>query len=89
MSDASRSHQKHAQLYAILPYETDADPDDPIDFRITVKKVVNDPEYAEREVQRLNGLNSGKGTYDFSQLTRFEEVSPEVQAEAAIRLAAS
>lgn len=71
---------KYQHIYAIIRYETDSESDAPIDLRITVKKVVVDPHYAEAEVKRLNDLNKDKGCYYFCQVTRFEDVPVEVQA---------
>jgi hypothetical protein len=51
----------------------------PIDLRITVKKVVVDPQHAEAEVKRLNELNKDKGSYYFYQVTRFEDALVEAQ----------
>jgi hypothetical protein len=74
-----RPSAKYQHIYAIIRYETDADSNAPIDLRITVKKVVVDPHYAEAEVKRLNDLNRDKGSYYFYQVTRFEDVPVEVQ----------
>jgi len=76
-------------MYAIIRYETDADMNVPIDLRITVKKVVVDPQYAEEEVKRLNELNKDKGSYYFCQVTRFEDTPVEVQALPQIQLTAT
>jgi hypothetical protein len=77
MSELKPPRPKYEHVYAIVRWATDAPDDSPLDFRITVKKVVTDPGYAEREVQRLNGLNSDKGSYYFFQLTRFEAEAPQ------------
>jgi hypothetical protein len=78
---------KYQQIYAILRYETDADEKAPIDLRITVKKVVVDPQYAEREVKRLNELNRDRAAYYFCQVTRFEDVPVGVHAVPAMQSA--
>jgi hypothetical protein len=85
MADSLKPNRKYGHLYAIVRYETDADPLAPIDLRITVKKVVSDPHFAAREVERLNELNQEKGSYYFFQITRFEDVPVEVQDVAPIR----
>jgi hypothetical protein len=74
-----KASTKYQHVYAIIRYETDADSNAPIDLRITVKKVVVDPHYAEEEVKRLNDLNQDKGSYYFYQVTRFEDVPVEAQ----------
>jgi hypothetical protein len=84
MADVLKPNKKYGHLYAIIRYETDADPMTPIDIRVTVKKVVCDPHYAAREVERLNELNQEKGCYYFSQVTRFEDVPVEVQEMARV-----
>lgn len=73
----SEYHMKPPFLhaYAIVRFETDRDPSVPIEHRITVKKIVFDPHYAEEEVQRLNELNRDKGAFYFSQITRIQGVS--------------
>jgi hypothetical protein len=80
MPGGMKPSNKYTHIYAIIRYETDADKDAPIDLRITVKKVVVDPHYAETEVKRLNDLNKDKGSYYFCQVTRFEDAPVEVRA---------
>jgi hypothetical protein len=89
MADMLKPNKKYGHLYAIIRYETDADPMAPIDLRVTVKKVVSDPHYAAREVERLNELNKEKGSYYYYQITRFEEVPVEVQDVAPVRSGAT
>jgi hypothetical protein len=89
MADLLKPNKKHEHIYAILRYETDAGPDTPIDFRVTVKKVVSDPDYAEREVRRLNDLNQEKGSYYFYQITRFEDVPARVEVVPPAQWAAA
>lgn len=89
MSRGMKPNRKYQHIYAILRYETDADVSTPIDLRITVKKVVIDPQYAEREVKRLNELNKDKGSYYFCQVTRFEDASVDVQALPPMQLTAT
>jgi len=84
-----KPNRKYQHMYAIIRYETDADINAPIDLRITVKKVVVDPHYAEKEVKRLNELNKDKGSYYFCQVTRFEDAPVEVQALAPMQLTAT
>jgi hypothetical protein len=72
MSDELKPNRKYGHLYAIVRYESDASPNTPIDFRVTIKKVVEDAAYAQQEVERLNQLNKGKGCCYFFQATRFE-----------------
>ena len=80
MAGAMKPNKKYDHIYAIVRYETDEGEDAPIDLRITVKKVVVDPDYAEKEVERLNALNKDKGSYYFCQVTRFEDVPVEAEA---------
>jgi hypothetical protein len=75
-----KPNRNFKHVYAIIRHETDADESTPIDLRVTVKKVVDDPHYAEREVQRLNDLNKGKGSYYFYQVTRLEDTPVELRA---------
>jgi hypothetical protein len=63
----------HDHVYAILRYEMDAGEAVPIDLRVTVKKIVTDPHFADQEVRRLNDLNKDKGSYYFVQVTRMEK----------------
>jgi hypothetical protein len=79
MAENLKPNKKFGHVYAILRYETDADPTAPVDLRVTVKKVVSDPHYAEAEVKRLNDLNQDKGSYYFCQITRFEDVPVDVR----------
>ena len=74
MTEAMKPNKKYEHLYAIVRYESDAEELTPIDLRVVVKKIVNDPHYAEQEVKRLNDLNQEKGSYYFCQVTRFEDV---------------
>jgi hypothetical protein len=85
MADALKPNKKYGHLYAIIRYETEADPMTLIDLRVTVKKVVCDPHYAAREVERLNELNKEKGCYYFSQVTRLDEAPVEVQEAATVQ----
>lgn len=64
---------RHNPVYAILRYEADASETVPIDIRVTVKKIVTDPHFADQEVKRLNELNKDKGSYYFMQVTRMEK----------------
>jgi hypothetical protein len=84
-----KANSRFDQVYAILRYETDAPESVPINVRITVKKIVLDPESAATEVKRLNELNQGKRSYYFSQVTRIEKglldlipVQPETEEAA-------
>ncbi len=80
-------HGRFDHVYAIVRFETDAASSVPIELRITVKKIVLDPNVAEAEVQRLNELNQGKGSYYFTQVTRMEkgalELLPVTESVAA------
>ena len=89
MSGAVKPNRKYQHMYAIIRYETDADMNAPIDLRVTAKKVVVDPHYAEKEVKRLNELNKDKGSYYFCQVTRFEDTPVEVQALPPMQLTAT
>jgi hypothetical protein len=89
MAGALKPNKKYGHLYAIIRYETDRDPMTPIDYRVTVKKVVNDPDYAAREVERLNELNQEKGSYYFFQVTRYEEIPVAAQEGAAVESGAA
>ncbi len=79
MSGELKPNRKYQHIYAIIRYDIDADSDAPIDLRITVKKVVVDPQYAEAEVKRLNELNKDKDSYYFYQVTRFEDALVQAQ----------
>lgn len=83
MSASLKPHKKYEHLFAIVRYDSAADPLCPIDFRVTVKKIVADATYAASEVKRLNELNQDKGSYYFYQITRFEDVPVETQSIAA------
>jgi hypothetical protein len=64
----SRSHKPRDDAYAVVRVELDSDLD--WSDRITVKEVVSSEELAQREVQRLNQLNAGKGCLYFATHTR-------------------
>ena len=87
MADTLKPNKKYGHLYAIIRHDTFSLA--PINLQVTVKKVVSDPLYAAREVERLNELNSEKGCYYFFQITRFEGVPIEVQDGAALRSGAA
>lgn len=89
MASELKPSKKYQHIYAILRYESDAGPETPIDFRVTVKKVVVDPHYADKEVKRLNDLNREKGAYYFCQVTRFEEAPAETQSVPTMQWTAS
>jgi hypothetical protein len=89
MDEGLKPNKKYGHVYAIVRYETDADQDSPVDLRVTVKKVVADAHYAEREVKRLNDLNREKGSYYFYQVTRFEDVPAEAQTVPLARWSAT
>jgi hypothetical protein len=63
-------------VYAIIRVDTDAAPESPWEHRVTVTKVVPDPDRAAAEVERLNALNGGRNTYYFSHVTRMEADAP-------------
>lgn len=79
-----KPNRRYGHLYAIVRYETDADPNAPIDLRVTVKKVVTDRNHAAQEVARLNELNKEKGSYYFCQVTRLEELPVQAQAVPSV-----
>ncbi|HBI46715.1 MAG TPA: hypothetical protein DDY78_28255 [Planctomycetales bacterium] len=89
MADTLKPNKKYGHLYAIIRYESDADPMTPINLQVTVKKVVSDPHYAAREVERLNELNNEKGSLYFYQITRFEEAPVELLDAAPLRSGAA
>ena len=69
---------KYEHAYAIIRLDR-PDAGDPVGVappsgkdRITVKLVVRSPDEADREVDRLNALNAGKGCEYFWQVTRLE-----------------
>lgn len=64
---------RHDHVYAILRYEADAGEAVPIELRISVKKIVTDPQVADHEAKRLNEINKNKGSYYFVQVTRMEK----------------
>ena len=64
----SRSHKPREDAYAIVRVDLDSEADWP--NRITVKEVVSSQELAQREVERLNELNSEKGCVYFATHTR-------------------
>lgn len=72
---------RHEHVYAIVRYESTLETSAPIEFRVTVKKIVRDPKYAEAEVRRLNELNRDKGCVYFAQITRLENVPVKNAAE--------
>jgi hypothetical protein len=89
MSGTMKPNPKSQHAYAIVRYDLYLEEVAPIDRRITVKKVVADPDYADKEVERLNALNKGKGSYYFRTITRLEGVPIEVRAVPPGQLAAA
>ncbi len=89
MAGAMKPNKRHEHVYAIIRHETDADENSPIHLRVTVKKIVSDPQYAETEVKRLNELNKDKGSYYFYQVTRFEDAPVEARAISPMQWAGS
>jgi hypothetical protein len=89
MTRPLKPSKKHEHVFAIVRYETDADANTPIELRVTIKKVVLDPQFAEMEVKRLNELNKEKGAHYFYQVTRFEGVPLEVQSVPPMQLTAT
>ena len=83
MSRELKRSERYQHVYVIVRYELGGDEKAPIDLRVTVKKVVTDPHYADAEVKGLNDLNRHKNSYYFSQVTRFEEIPVEVQTVTA------
>lgn len=77
---------RHDHLYAIIRYEADAPADTPIEFRVTIKKLVRSARQADEEIHRLNALNGGKGSYYFAQVTRLEHDVVAVEAVERERL---
>jgi len=71
-----------ASVYAVVRVETDTEPDTAWENRITIVRVVADPEFADAEVERLNALNAHKGCRYFKQQTRFE--NPPVEVPSAV-----
>ncbi len=65
---------RHDHVYAVVRYDQDCE-DAPMDLRVRVVKVVADPQFADREVARLNELNGEKGCYYFASVTRIEKES--------------
>ena len=88
MTESLKPNKRYEHVYAIIRYETDAEQMAPIDFRVTVKKIVSDPHYAATEVQRLNDLNKDKGAYYFYQVTRLEDVPVAMHAVPPMLLGA-
>ena len=64
----SKTHKPREEAYAIVRIDLDSDVDLP--ERITVKEVVSSEEIAQREADRLNHINAGKGCLYFSTHTR-------------------
>ena len=64
----SRSHRPRDDAYAVV--RVDLDPALSWPDRITVKEVVSSEELAEREAQRINELNAGRGCLYFATHTR-------------------
>jgi hypothetical protein len=65
-----RSRVEH--VYAIIRVDEFLGADVPIERRITVKKVMRNPDEAEREAERLNSLQKDPGVRYFVQVTRLE-----------------
>lgn len=68
----------HVYVYAILRYDEFLEPYGEDFTVLTVVKVVEDPDYADQEVKRLNQLNQGKGCRYKKQVTRFDRNAPKV-----------
>ena len=60
-------HKPRDVVYVVVRLDDGPGADE---HRITVKEVVHDEALAAAEVQRLNGLNAGRGARYFYQTTR-------------------
>jgi hypothetical protein len=67
-----KSNPRFRHAYAIIRIDEFLESSTPEERRITVKKIVFDADEADREVERLNRLQEGKGVRYFSQITRLE-----------------
>lgn len=72
-NDGMKMSLRHDHVFAIVRVDTDAGGEVPWHVKVTVKRIVTDPDHAEAEVKRLNDLNAGKGCHYFSQVTRIEK----------------
>jgi|GEM_PF-1541857 len=68
--------KNYLHAYAIVRYDAFHGGETAIDDKITIKKIVVDPDYAAAEVKRLNELNADKGAHYFWQITRIEQPFP-------------
>lgn len=74
---ADAPHSKYPHVYAVLRLDPG---DGPLERQVTVTKVMRDRDAAEREVERLNTLNSGKGCQYVVQITRLVDSGDESAA---------
>jgi hypothetical protein len=67
-----KPNRRYRHGYAIVRVDDYLGAETPTERRVNVKKVVFDPDEAEREVERLNNLQGDDGSRYFLQVTRVE-----------------
>lgn len=67
-----KGRSRDEYVYAIIRLDEFLGVDAPIERRVTVNKVMRDADEAEREAERLNGLQKDAGVRYFVQVTRLE-----------------
>jgi hypothetical protein len=67
-----KPNRRYRHGFAIVRVDDYFGPETPAERRVTVKKIVFDPDEAEREVERLNKLQAADGSRYFLQVTRVE-----------------
>jgi hypothetical protein len=77
MQDAVDRLEARRQVYVILRVDSFQEADVPMERKVTAKKVVWSEEVARAEVERLNALQSDRGSYYFWQLSRLESALAE------------
>jgi hypothetical protein len=86
MATSMKPSKKYTHLHAIVRYAKEASDITPLELRFQIVKLVEDPNYALQEANRLSQLNEAKGYHYFVQIARFEEPKVEAQPVPPIQL---
>lgn len=76
-----KPNRRYRHGYAIVRVDDYFGPETPTERRVTVKKIVFDPDEAEREVDRLNNLQDADGSRYFLQITRIDDADQRMPAQ--------
>ena len=67
-----KANRRFRHVYAIVRVNGFLSPHSQIENQVTVVRVLSDPTFAQREVERLNALHGHKNVRYFAQTTRLD-----------------